>query len=243
MNLEVSLPLDLTTSKWVTGMRPSVELRYSRAYFYYDSQNAFKSGMTFLDYRFYAYNYLRKAYRDILPRVGQVFDVRYVDTPFEDEQLGSTLAGTGVLYFPGFLRHQTLKILGAAQKQNPGTFLMGNLISMPRGIENHTAVGLQKISLDYVFPLFYPDWNIWRAVYFKRFRGAVFYDHAWGQEVYIRHSEDGPVNQNFQSLGLEMTTDVHLAQFIFPFNMGGRVIYLPDARESRVEFIFSVDLK
>jgi hypothetical protein len=242
LNLEVSLPLDLTTSKWVTGIRPSIESRYSRAYFYYDSQNAFKSGMTFLDYRFYAYNYLRKAYRDILPRVGQVFDLRYVDTPFEDEQLGSTLAGTGVLYFPGFLRHQTLKILGAAQKQKPGNYLMGNLISMPRGIENHTAVGLQKISLDYVFPLFYPDWNIWRAAYFKRFRGAVFYDHAWGQEVYIRHSEDGPVDQIFRSMGLELTTDVHLAQFIFPFNMGGRVIYLPDTQETRAEFIFSVDL-
>ena len=242
LNLEVSLPLNLTTSKWVTGMRPSVESRYSRAYFYYDSQNAYKSGMTFLDYRLYAYNYLKKAYRDILPRAGQVFDVRYVNTPFNDEQLGSTLAGTAVFYFPGMFRHQTLKILVAAQKQKPGIFLMGNLVSMPRGIENHTAVGLQKISFDYVFPMFYPDWNIWRAAYFKRFRGAVFYDHAWGQDVYIRHNEDGPVDQNFQSLGLELTTDVHLAQFLFPFNIGGRVIYLPDTRETRAEFIFSIDL-
>lgn len=242
LDLEVSLPLDLTTSRWVTGMRPSVESRYSRAYFYYDSKNAYKSGMTFLDYRLYAYNYLKKAYRDILPRVGQVFDVRYVNTPFHEEQLGSTLAGTAVLYFPGFLRHQTLKVLGAAQKQNPGNYLMGNLVSMPRGIENHTAVGLQKISFDYVFPLLYPDWNIWRAAYFKRFRGAVFYDYARGQDVYITHSEDGPVDRNFQSLGIELTTDVHLAQFLFPFNLGGRVIYLPDTRDTRAEFIFSIDL-
>jgi len=242
LNLEVSLPLNLTTGRWVVGMRPSVESRYSRAYFYYDSQNAYRSGMTFLDYRLYAYNYLKKAYRDILPRVGQVFDIRYVNTPFEDEQLGSALTGTAVLYFPGLLRHQTLKILGAAQKQSPGNYLMGNLVSMPRGIENYTAVGLQKLSFDYVFPLFYPDWNIWRAAYFKRFRVAAFYDYAWGQEVYIPHSEDGPVNQNFQSLGLELTTDVHLAQFLFPLNIGGRVIYLPDTRDTRAEFIFSIDI-
>jgi hypothetical protein len=198
--------------------------------------------MTFLDYRLYAYNYLKKAYRDILPRVGQVFDIRYVDTPFETEQLGSTLAGTAVLYFPGPLRHQTIRIFGGAQKQTTGNYLMGNLVSLPRGFINYSSVGLQKISLDYVFPLFYPDWNIWRAAYFKRFRGGVFYDHAWGQDVYIAHSEDGPVNREFRSLGMELTADVHLAQFLFPFNLGGRVIYLPDTRETRAEFVFTVDI-
>lgn len=242
LNLEVSLPLDLTTGRWVTGMRPSVESRYSRAYFYYNSQDAYKSGMEFLDYRLYAYNYLKKAYRDILPRAGQVFDVRFVDTPFEEEQLGSTVAGSAVLYFPGPLRHQTLKILVAAQKQKRGNYLMGNLISMPRGINNYSAVELQKITIDYVFPLLYPDWNIWRAAYFKRFRGAVFYDYARGQEIYIPHSEDSPVDQDFQSLGIELTTDVHLAQFLFPFNLGGRVIYIPDTGVTKAEFIFSIDL-
>ena len=241
LNFEVFLPLSLTTNRWVLGMRPGVESRYSRAYFYYDALNAYKMGMTFLDYRLYFYNYLKTAYRDIIPRAGQVFDVRYVNTPFEDEQLGSTIAGTAVFYFPGVLRHQTLKILAAAQKQKPGKFLMGNLISMPRGIENHTAVGLQKLTADYVFPICYPDLRIWRAAYFKRFRGAVFYDYAWGQDVYLRHSDDGPVNQNFQSLGLELTTDVHLAQFLFAFNIGGRVIYLPDTRDTRAEFIFTID--
>jgi hypothetical protein len=242
LNLEVSLPLDLTMGRWVTGMRPSVESRYSRAYFYYNSQDAYKRGMEFLDYRLYAYNYLKKAYRDILPRAGQVFDVRFVDTPFEEEQLGSTVAGSAVLYFPGPLRHQTLKILVAAQKQKPGNYLMGNLISMPRGINNYSAVELQKITFDYVFPLLYPDWNIWRAAYFKRFRGAVFYDYARGQEIYIPHTEDSPVDQNFQSLGMELTTDVHLAQFLFPFNLGGRVIYIPDTKVTKAEFIFSIDL-
>lgn len=242
LDLEVSLPLDLTSNRWVLGMRPSVESRYSRAYFYYDSENAYKRGMTFMDYRLYVYNYLKKAYRDILPRVGQVFDIRYVNTPFESEQLGSTLAGRADIYIPGPLRHQTLKVGIALQKQDPGRYLMGNLVSLPRGVENHTAVELRKITLDYVFPLFYPDWNIWRAAYFKRFRGAVFYDHAWGQDVYMPHEEDNPVDRNFQSLGLELTTDVHLAQFLFPLNLGGRVIYLPGTGHARAEFIFSIDL-
>jgi hypothetical protein len=242
VDLEVSLPLNLTSNRWVLGLRPSVESRYSRAYFYYDAENAYKRGMTFIDYRLYVYNYQKKAYRDILPRIGQVFDVRYVDTPFEEEQLGSALAGKAVFYFPGPLRHHTLRIGVGAQKQDPKKYLMGNLVSMPRGMDDHTAVNLQKMTLDYVFPLFYPDWNIWRAAYFKRFRGAVFYDHAWGQDVYLSHEEEGPVSRSFRSIGMELTTDVHLAQFIFPLNVGGRLIYLPDTGDTRASFIFSIDL-
>jgi hypothetical protein len=242
LDLEVSLPLNLTSSRWVLGMRPSVESRYSRAYFYYDAENAYQRGMTFLETRLYVYNYLKKSSRDILPRVGQVFDVRYVDTPFENEQLGSALAGKAVLYFPGPLRHQTLRVGVEAQKQDPKKYLMGNMVSMPRGMVNHAAVNLRKMTLDYVFPLFYPDWNIWRAAYFKRFRGAVFYDHAWGQDVYLSHEEDGPVDRNFRSVGFELTTDVHLAQFIFPVNVGGRMIYLPDTGNTMAEFIFSIDI-
>jgi hypothetical protein len=41
---------------------------------------------------------------------------------------------------------------------------------------------------------------------------------------------------------MELTTDVHLAQFLFPFNLGGRLIYLPDTGETRAEFIFSIDI-
>jgi hypothetical protein len=234
--------LNLTTNRWVLGMRPSVESRYSRAYFYYETDNAYRRGMTFLESRLYVYNYLKKAYRDILPRVGQVFDIRYVDTPFEREQLGSTLAGSAVLYFPGFLRHQTIRLRLDAQKQDPKKYLMGNLVSLPRGIENYTAKGLQKVSVDYVLPLFYPDWNMGRAAYFKRFRGAFFYDHAWARDVYLPHSQNGPIDRTYRSFGLELTTDVHLAQFLFPFNLGGRLIYLPDTRNTRAEFIFSIDI-
>jgi hypothetical protein len=242
LNLEVYLPLDLTTNRWVLGMRPSLESRFSRAYFYYHDLNAYKSGMTFMEYRFYLYNYLKRSYRDILPRAGQVFDLRFVNTPFDDEQLGSTLAGTAVFYLPGLLRHQTLKISAGVQKQNPKNYLMGNLIKMPRGIINHTAVGIRKLTADYVFPICYPDLRIWHAAYFKRFRGSVFYDYAWGKEVYMDDSENGPVDKDFKSFGLELITDVHLAQFFFAFNIGGRVIYLPETRSTRTEFVFTIDL-
>ncbi len=240
VNTEVYLPLNLTYNRYAMGMRPSVKVRFSRSYFYYMEPEEYRSGMTFLDYRLYFYSYLKRSPRDILPRFGGSVDLRYVDTPFENEQLGSQFYGSAILYIPGLLRHQTLRVFAGAQKQNPGNFLMGNLMSLPRGIHYYTATEMKKITLDYVFPIAHPDWQIWRAAYFKRFRGSVFYDYAVGKDVYMGNG--GPVDKNFQSLGMELTTDVHIAQIFVPFNLGGRLIWIPETGSTQAEFIFSVDL-
>jgi hypothetical protein len=242
LKTKVSLPLNLTYTRNVMGLQPSVEASYSRAYFYYTEGDEYRSGLTFMDYRLFFYSYLKQSGRDILPRLGGTLDMRYVNTPFEKEQLGSQRSVSAVFYLPGPLRHQTLKVSVGDQKQEPAKFLMGNLLSMPRGIFNQTATALRKYTFDYVFPIAYPDWQIWHAAYFKRFRGSLFYDYARGKDVYIRGSSDGPVNRDFQSLGIELTTDMHLAQIFVPFNIGGRLVWVPETGTTSGEFIFSVDL-
>jgi hypothetical protein len=117
---------------------------------------------------------------------------------------------------------------------------MGNMMSMPRGHIYRSAIELRKMTFDYVFPIAYPDWNVWRAAYFKRFRGSVFYDYAVGKGVYAGSS--GRVNRDFTSYGFELTTDMHLAQIFVPFNIGGRLIMVPENRKPTVEFVFKIDL-
>ncbi len=242
LRTRVYLPLNFTYNRYIMGMQPSVEASYSRAYFYYEEPGAYRSGLTFMDYRLYFYNYLKKGRRDILPRLGMSLDLRYVDSPFETEQLGSQIYGSGIVYLPGPLRHQTLRIFGGTQKQDPRNYLMGNLMSMPRGIHNYPATELQKLTFDFVFPIAYPDWQIWRAAYFKRFRGSIFYDYAYGKGVYISGGGNGPVDRSFQSLGMELSTDVHLLQIFLPFNIGGRITWIPETGKTSGEFIFSVNL-
>ena len=115
-------------------------------------------------------------------------------------------------------------------------------MSMPRGIYHHTAIGLKKVTFDYVFPIAYPDWQVWRAAYFKRFRAGFFFDYAEGTEIYLHGTIGGPVDKNFSSLGIELTTDIHLAQIFVPFNIGGRLIYIPETGQTGGEFIFTIDL-
>lgn len=238
LRTRVFLPLNFTYNRYVMGAQPSVEASYNRSRFYYSDPGAWRSGLTYMDYRLYFYSYLKMGKRDIIPRFGLVLDLRSVNTPFEKEQLGSQFLGSGILYLPGILSHQSLKIFAGIQKQDTEKWVMQNLMSMPRGIVNHPAVRLKKITFDYVFPIAYPDWGLWRAGYFKRFRGAVFYDYAYGEDVYINR----PVTRDFQSVGLELSTDMHLAQIFLPFKIGGRIIYVPETGTASGEFVFSVDL-
>ncbi len=242
LKLKVYFPLNMTLNRYVTGMQPSVESTFSRAYFYYTRQGAYKSGITFMDYRLYYYTYLKKSVKDVLPRLGLVLDARYIDAPFESEQIGSQVYGSATVYLPGILRHQTLKVRAASQKQEAGGYLMGNLADMPRGIEQQTAVQLRTLAMDYVFPVAYPDLSIWHALYVKRIRGDVFFDHAFGQEVYPHADNNGPVNRHFTSLGAELTADMHPAHLIFPLNLGVRLVYLPETGTARTELIIDLDL-
>lgn len=242
-NLKVFLPLNFTSNKWVKGIQPSVESRFSRPYLWYDEPPGYQTGLTFLDYRFYSYNYLKLSRRDILPRWGQVIDIEYVHAPFNPEQVGSEVALKGVLYFPGFLRHNTIRLSAGYSSQKTENYILNNLIPMPRGYETQKSEQFVKLTADYVFPILYPDWNIWHFLYIKRFKAAVFYDHGSGKNVYV-HTDDGDVKKdlNFRSCGFEFTSDFNFLHILFPFDAGIRFSYPLDDSEPKVEMLFSVDI-
>lgn len=232
----LSVPLNLTVNRIITGIEPSLETRYNRAYFFYQEPWGYHSGITYLDYRIYAWSYLKMSLRDILPKWGGIADIRYVNTPFESEQIGSIFTARGIAYIPGIARHHTLRTGISYQKQDPDRYVLNNLLTMPRGFTDSTMIRMNSLSLDYVFPLAYPDCRFGAGVaYFKRIRTVLFFDYATGQNMKMKRT-------TFRSTGMELTTDVHLFHIFFPFNTGVRIIYLPDLGKTRAEFLFTVDL-
>jgi hypothetical protein len=232
--LEVSLPLNMTVNKMVSGVQPSIEINHSREYFFYEDPWGYKSGMTYLNYRLYTYSYLKTSLRDILPRRGGVADISFANTPFESEQIGSVFTAKGIIYLPGISRHHTLRTNISYQKQNPARYVFNNIISLPRGYTDSLLIRMSSLTFDYVFPIAYPDLGNDMA-YLKRIRAAFFFDYATGQNIEMK-------NVIFRSAGLELMTDVHLFHIFFPFNIGIRLIYLPDRNKVITEPVFSMDL-
>jgi hypothetical protein len=242
-NFKVYVPLNLSSGKYVVGLQPSAESRFSRSYLWYDEPAGYRTGLTFLNYRLYIYSYLKTSKRDILPRWGQVADINFVHAPFNTSQVGSEVSLNGTLYLPGFLQHHTLRLGAGFMNQKAEKYILNNLISMSRGYESFTSEEFIKLTADYVFPVIYPDLNIWHLLYIKRIKAAIFYDHGLGYNVHVP-SGDSYVSKDlkFRSFGFDLTSDFHLAHILFPFDMGVRFSYPLDDAKPKWELLMSIDI-
>ncbi len=231
---EVRVPLTYSKGRYSRGIQPSVKFRntflkegaVSRFEF---KQNTIQS----LNYRFYLYNRIRSSIRDLYPAWGQVLDFRVGHTPFQEDNKSWILSAQSILYFPGLLKHHGIKIINGYQKRQEGIYNFPQIVNYPRGFNNKNDLELLRTSINYKFPLCYPDFNIGSLFYLKRLKMALFYDHAYGKHP------DG--NSTYRSTGFELTSDMHLFSLIAPIDMGVRYIYYPDRKTNTFEFLFSID--
>ena len=132
----------------------------------------------------YFSNYHRSAIRDIYPRWAQTFDLNYSFAPFDKKIYGTDISLKSSFYFPGFFPNNGIKIRLEKEKQDPAKYLLNGRVSFPRGYNNIISKEINFLSVDYVMPLAYPDFNISSLLYLKRIRTGLFYDYASGTGNY-----------------------------------------------------------
>lgn len=240
---EVYIPFLFTIGKYSQYLRPSFTHQYSNRYIYDQSDDAFDYGQHFLSGRFYFSNSRRSSYRSIYPVWAQVFDYNYTAAPFDREYYGSISTLRTTLYFPGFLRNHGLRIRYQAEQQNPERFIQYNRAMFPRGYSSIISEKLKTLSADYVFPLFYPDFNVWSILYVKRVRGSLFYDVSEGwNNRYVEMNRLVRGTEKFNSFGGELLTDFNLFRIPFDITGGVRMGYIPDGARTFTELVFSIDI-
>ena len=108
--------------------------------------------------------------RDIYPKWAQTFDLNYSFAPFDKLIYGSDLSLKTSFYFPGIFPNNGIKLRLEKEKQDAAKYLFGNRISFPRGYNDIISKDIGFVSVDYVLPLVYPDFNISSLLYLKRIR-------------------------------------------------------------------------
>jgi len=167
------------------------------------------------------------------PPWGQTLDINFRHTPFGDNNLGSIGAVETMFYFPGILRHHSIRIYCAWQRRESGDYSYASLVSYPRGYYNRSDDKLLSFEFNYKLPLLYPDLSIGPVLYVKRLKANFFFDYAQGDEG---------THQYMRSMGTELTADMHVLRFLLPLDMGARFAYRPDIKFTTVEFLFLVNL-
>jgi hypothetical protein len=214
-SLRVYIPWSVTNGAWRTTFVPRAEYRFSN--------DEYRS-MTTLKYQYFQSmmigftfsSQLSLAVRDIYPRWGYSVRAHY-SFPVLNHNIYSTASVQASCYMPGLLTNHGLLLTAGYQWQGNNDELRYNSfihLRFPRGYITYAPFKLMNATLDYTFPIWYPDLNISWLAYFKRLRATVFGDFA--------QVENNAAVQRLFSAGADLLVDFHLFHFGFPVSAGVR---------------------
>ncbi len=246
----VSIPLHFSSGKFSQYLRPSFNTDYSNNYIYIEEEDSYDYGQTIVSGRLYFSNFYRFALRDIYPRWAQTIDLNYSFAPFDKDIYGSVITFRSSFYFPGFLPNNGIKLRLEKEKQDLEKFFFANKIPLPRGYKNVKTLDIEFLSVDYVLPLAYPDFNIASLLYLKRIRTGLFYDYALGTgNTYYRNTVNGLVidyyndyQETFKSFGFELMADFHLFRVPFMLSCGVQTAWKKVSEMPSFELLFNIDI-
>jgi hypothetical protein len=161
----------------------------------------------------------KRSIRDVNPRWGQTIAAYYRHTPFGGDFDAELFATEGNLFFPGLLKHHSLRLRGGFQRELPSIYSFSTPLTFTRGYTYVSHRQFYNASIEYKFPLFNPDWAIGKWLYFKRFKSNAFFDYGTG--------EIGDRTIQYRSIGLDLSTEFHFMRLFVPFELGVRSIYFP----------------
>ncbi len=231
----IKIPWNINRGKYFIFLQPEVDFNFYRLIPQknYPAGN-FSGYYQAMEYKFFGYHVLKRSLRDINPRWGQMLEFSYKHTPFDGKQFGDITAVQGILFFPGIGHHHSLNIYAGYQRNKAKQYMFNDLVSLPHGYNSAMYPKIFSTQTAYEMPLFYPDWTIGSFLYIKRFRGALYYDHAWVTDRYNKI-------QSLNSAGLALLADFHLLRFLAPLSMGIRATCRLDNKTMSYEFIYSVN--
>ena len=178
-----------------------------------------------------ASNRLKRSYRDMYSRWGQSVNASYTNT-LNNQFDGGIFALNSWLYFPGIFKHHTLRTYWAWQNRKitptQDNYLFRGRIRYPRGEESvirmeESVIGtfedFYSMSVDYIFPLLYPDLRIGPLLYIQRIRADLFFDYGYGR-TYIQQPNYFYQQQEFMSTGIELKFDFNVVRFYPKIEIG-----------------------
>ncbi|TKG94358.1 hypothetical protein EYV94_13840 [Puteibacter caeruleilacunae] len=242
IKFDVTLPLSFARHSWNQFIMPQVGIERVN----FDYQNAiFKplgGDVNILKYRLYFQNSQFKAYKDMYPNWGQIFDFTYKHTPFGDLQYGDIWGAQTVLYVPGLAKTHGIKLYGGIQEKEQAQGALDDVIRFPRGLSDRYNDFMYTLGADYKLPIAYPDWNIGKLAYFKRFKTSLFFDYSY-MEANLVDVNSNPfyVEGSLKSYGAEISTDMHLFGFAAPIDLGVRFAYSPEEEDLKVGFMLLIN--
>jgi hypothetical protein len=135
---------------------------------------------------------------------------------------GYQFIANAALYTPGLLNNHNLVITGSFQQRDTlAQVVFASRFGYSRGYEGRYFSRMWRLSANYHFPIWHPDWGFGNILYLQRIRANAFYDFT---KVYSR---DKTQTRDQRSVGGEVFVDTKWWNQ-YPLSFGFRVSRLLD---------------
>lgn len=225
----VRVPLILTNSKYRRSLLFSITSSY-RSIANFNRREFIDRQFGSMSYGLAYRSVLKVAPRDLAPKFGLTLSASYANTPFGGDYSGELFGTQGRLFLPSFLKHHSLSLRGGVQFQQntQGSYYFSSPLLFTRGYTYQNHERLTTASVEYRFPLFYPDFAVGPLLNIQRVKGAFLYDVGQGYDRLIPNSK----TTNYQSISAEIAFDVNFLRLNYLlFDIGIRATYLPDTQQ------------
>ena len=200
----VQVPLNFSAGKQLTGLNIGSSIYYTRNSFQQAYKTLFRDrDYTYLNNYITFSNHIQQAKQNIYPRLGESITFNYKSAI--NELNASQFLASGTFYLPGLLVNHNLVINAAHQQKGADNVVdFSNNFPFSRGYTAENLHSMNKVGVNYHFPLVYPDAGVANTVYFLRIRGNLFYDYTHATDTY---TTSAPFKADFRSAGAEVYFD------------------------------------
>ena len=217
----LSIPLNYAKGRMFRSFTAGTDIVLRNEYnkgFYFDS--AGNTNFAYLHHYVSASSQSQVAAQQIYPRSGYAVSLhhRYAISRYN----GYQFIGNAALFLPGFASTHSIILRGSFQQRdtlNPGLF--SDAFPYARGYEGRYFSRMWRLSGNYHFPIWCPDFGIGNIVYLQRLRANIFYDFT---KVYSR---DKLTTRDQRSVGAEFFFDTRWWNE-YPLTFGIRISRLLD---------------
>ncbi len=230
------LPMNLTQNKYNRFFQPSISYGYTNEYYFFEPDNSYKLGNDYIGASIYYSKLLKKSPKDIYSRFGQSIYLAMRSPLMAEESFSGTKLGVTNFYFPGAFSHHSTRLYISCEYKEDKDYKFGNSLPIPKGyLENIPYSKMIRGSIEYTFPIFYPDWSIGPLAYIKRFQASIFYDAA---KITLQRSGD---IKTLVSTGITIASEMHFLRFFVPFTPKVNFVYLPHENSISITYGISIE--
>lgn len=175
----ISVPLRFSGGSHFRLLQPSFTVTHYNSLLYVPGETRFTKGYQKYQASLWWSDNRRASMRSIVPRLG--YALRADVTGAFNDRFGMIYSLYARGYLPGFMRNHSITLRAAGMYQTEAELGFTQKPLFPRGAYNGWAAKYYGTgSLDYTFPLCYPDGGINGLIYFKRIWVNLFGDFSRG---------------------------------------------------------------